>query len=72
MFAVVEQERVQVDGARCIGCGACSTLVPDIFTLCGGRASLVRQPESRVEQDRCAAALLICPSQAIGVRKANA
>lgn len=69
---VVEPERVTVDGACCIRCGACSTLAPDIFTLREGPAQLVRQPTSQAEQDRAAAALLICPSQAIGVRKANA
>ena len=72
MFTVVESDRVMVDGARCIRCGACSTLAPDIFTLRDGPATLLRQPASEHEQDRCAAALLICPSQAIGSRKANA
>lgn len=65
---VVEQDRVTVDQARCMRCAACSTLAPDIFTLREGPAALLRQPASQGERDRCGAALLICPSQAIGAR----
>lgn len=72
MFSVVEQDRVTVDGTRCIRCGACSTLVPGIFSLREGAATLLRQPASEAERDRCAAALLICPSQAIGARTGRA
>lgn len=71
MFALVD-DGVTVDGKQCIRCAACSTLVPVIFTLREGPATVLRQPESQLERERCAAALLICPSQAIGVRKGSA
>ncbi len=69
IFGLVEHDGVTVDRERCIRCAACSTLVPAVFTLREGPVTLLRQPESQLERDRCAAALLICPSQAIGVQK---
>ena len=57
--------RVTIDGERCLRCGACSTVVPAIFTL----AAVRRAPETDEERELVRVAVLVCPSQAIGVSR---
>jgi ferredoxin len=53
---------------RCIRCGACATLAPEVFAL-RSELLVVRQPAGKDEATRAMAALLNCPSQAIGVER---
>jgi ferredoxin len=64
--------RYAVEGSRCVRCAACSTVAPATFVLRDGPAMIVRPPETPGEEERADVALLICPSQAIGVRKERA
>lgn len=53
-----------VDPERCLGCGSCAILAPEVFAVVR-RVRLVRQPVTEAEATACAAAALVCPAQAI-------
>jgi len=65
-------EAFTVSETACLGCGACSSLAPEVFVLRGGTIAIARQPATAVEQTLARAALINCPSSAIGVRSAAA
>ncbi len=54
---------VTASAERCIRCGSCAILAPEIFDV-ARRVVVKRQPEGD-EIARCEAAALICPTQAI-------
>jgi ferredoxin len=56
-----------IDAAKCIRCGACATIIPSVFGSSGGAYALLRQPASRSERELATAALINCPSSAIGI-----
>jgi ferredoxin len=53
-----------VEPERCLGCGSCAILAPGVFAVVR-RVRLVRPPATEAEVTACAAAALICPTQAI-------
>jgi ferredoxin len=53
-----------VEPERCLSCGSCAILAPAVFAVIR-RVRLVRQPATEAEVTACAAAALICPTQAI-------
>ena len=53
-----------VEPERCLSCGSCALLVPGVFAVVR-RVRLVRQPATEAEVTACAAAALVCPTQAI-------
>ena len=53
-----------VEPERCLGCGSCAILAPGVFAVVR-RVRLVLQPATDAEVTACAAAVLICPTQAI-------
>ena len=53
-----------VEPERCLACGSCAILAPGVFAVVR-RVRLVRQPETAAEVTACAAAALVCPTQAI-------
>jgi len=53
-----------VEPERCLGCGSCAILAPEVFAV-ARRVRLVRQPVTEREAAACAAAALVCPTQAI-------
>jgi ferredoxin len=65
----MEADGLTVDRVRCIRCGACSTVAPATFSLREGPVTLLGQPTTPRERELAQAALLICPSHAIGVHK---
>lgn len=56
-----------MNAKRCLRCAACSTLAPELFALRAAGAEAIARPSNDDERDRGMAALLVCPSQAIGV-----
>ena len=56
-----------VETARCVGCGACSTLVPGVFQIEDRCCRVARDPVDE-EGATCDLALLNCPTHAIRVR----
>jgi len=55
---------ISVVPERCLRCGSCAILAPDIFAVVG-RVRLLRQPAGEPERAACEAAALVCPTQAI-------
>ena len=53
-----------VEPERCLGCGSCAILAPQVFSVIR-RVRLLRQPETDAEATACKAAALVCPTQAI-------
>jgi ferredoxin len=53
-----------VEPERCLGCGSCAIIAPEVFAVIR-RVRLVRQPATESETTACAAAALVCPTQAI-------
>lgn len=49
----------------CFRCGACSSLVPEVFAMAEGGARVLRQPATEVERKASEAARINCPGQAI-------
>jgi ferredoxin len=54
----------KVDAARCIRCGSCAVLAPEVFAV-QRRVELVRQPRSMAELAQVRAAAIVCPTGAI-------
>jgi ferredoxin len=55
-----------VEPERCLGCGSCAIIAPDVFTV-ARRVRVLRQPATERETTACRAAALVCPTQAIRV-----
>lgn len=53
-----------VDRERCIACGACAILAPGVFEVVK-KVRMVRPPGDDAERAGCAAAVQVCPTQAI-------
>ena len=50
-----------VDEEKCIGCGACNAVCPEVFEIKDGKASVI----SGKENEDCGKAKEICPVGAI-------
>jgi len=55
--------------ARCIRCGACSSLAPRVFVTTSSACDVQAEPEPGEEAVMAEVALLNCPSNAIQRRK---
>ena len=61
-------KKIYVDKDKCIGCGACVALCPDVFELKDGKAQ-VKKKEVKERGEKCAKnAVDSCPTQAISVK----
>ena len=60
---------VQVDGARCIGCGMCAAAVPAVFGIRGRVSTVLSQPRTAAEEARAFDAANGCPVNAIRARR---
>jgi len=52
--------------SSCIDCGACYTLVPEVFRDAGGHSPVDRQPTGALERRRASMAIIACPTASIG------
>lgn len=50
---------------KCIGCGTCASLAPELFKVEGVPAQLIKQPVTPKEQQKYEEAKAACPVQAI-------
>jgi len=57
--------KVSVDKSKCIGCGACVSMCPDVFEMSDDHKSVVKN--SDCEGCDCKAAASACPVGAITV-----
>lgn len=60
----VRSDDYAVDAGRCIGCAACASLSPGVFSVKSGSCRVLRSGREE-ERTRCRAAVLNCPTHAI-------
>ncbi len=60
---------VTVQQDKCLACGMCTSIAPELFSLETGLATLKKQPDSYTEDDKTLAreASAACPNEAIVV-----
>jgi len=59
--------KVKIDKDKCIGCGTCTALCPEYFTLEGDKAEVIK---AEVDDGSCVAeAQSSCPTLAISVQE---
>ena len=56
---------VQINKEKCIGCGSCEAVAPEIFEIKDGKAVVKKQPETEDETQKAKEAASICPVDAI-------
>jgi len=63
--------KITIDKQKCIGCGSCSAVCPDLFELNEEHKAQAKKEEIESEEEKkCAQeATDICPVQAIKVEK---
>ncbi len=64
---------IKIDKEKCIGCGSCTAVCPELFELSGedNKAQVKEKTEGEAEMsDKCAQeAVDICPVQAIEIEE---
>jgi ferredoxin len=65
---------VTIEDKKCIGCGLCSSVCPEVFgTAKGGKARVIEEAVPPDAVDYCIQAMELCPMEAImAVSTANA
>lgn len=54
-----------VDASRCVRCAACAVAAPGLFEVTRKGTVMRRQPSGEDDVRAAAAAMLVCPAQAI-------
>lgn len=57
--------RVKIDNEKCIGCGLCEEILPEVFTVGMFRARVLRPQLRPAEEEAALSAALNCPARAI-------
>jgi len=58
--------KIEINKSKCIGCGTCTALCPEIFELKGGKAAAKRKESDKACVEEAADS---CPVQAIKLKK---
>jgi ferredoxin len=59
---------VAIDNNKCIGCGLCPSVCPEVFgTARGGKACVIEETVPPDAVDYCIQAMELCPMEAIMV-----
>ena len=59
---------VAIDNNKCIGCGLCAGMCPEVFgTAKGGKAYVIEETVPPVAVDFCIQTIELCPMEAIMV-----
>ncbi len=61
--------KIQINKEKCIGCGACAALLPEIFDIEGGKAIAKKSEINDSEKEKVKDAINGCPVKAIKVAK---
>jgi len=56
---------VRIDKEKCISCGSCEAVTPELFEMKDNKAHVKKQPESEEEINKAKEAIAICPVEAI-------
>lgn len=62
---------VSLNQDKCLSCGMCSSIAPELFSLDTGLVTLKKQPETYTEEDQKLAseAAAACPNEVIEITK---
>ena len=58
--------KLKIDSTKCIGCGACASLCPDVFEMGDDGKSHVKNPEGECDLEKVKSA---CPVGAIEIEE---
>jgi len=65
----MSEYKILIDKEKCIGCGACSAILPDFFEIEGGKARTKKSEIKENEKQKIKDAVSGCPVNAIKVIK---
>lgn len=57
----------EIDNKKCIGCGTCSAMCPEVFEIQAGKATLVNEAPIEDKQECIQEAKQACPVEAISL-----
>lgn len=58
-------KKIKVDKKKCLGCGVCISLCPEVFELEDGKSKVKEKVDLKKHKDSIKEAIQICPVQAI-------
>jgi len=61
--------RLKIDRDKCIGCGSCVSLYPEVFKMVASKAEVKKNVE--VSEKKVAEMISVCPVEAIIEEKKN-
>lgn len=60
---------IKIDISKCVGCGMCMNLCPEVFELKNGRSSVKKNANLEKNKDCIKEAISHCPVQAIEIKQ---
>ncbi|MGC8651080.1 MAG: ferredoxin [Minisyncoccia bacterium] len=61
--------KLKVDTNKCLGCGMCVNMCPEVFEFHNGKSSARKNADLEKNKDCITQAALLCPAQAIKIEK---
>lgn len=61
--------KINIDQEKCIGCGSCTAVCPDVFELDDNSKARLKQGKEEADDKNAQEAADICPVQAIEIEK---
>jgi ferredoxin len=58
-------KKVKIDKQKCLGCGVCISLCPEVFELKDGKSKIKEKADLKKYKDCIKEAIDSCPTQAI-------
>ncbi len=60
--------KINIDKEKCIGCGSCTAVCPDVFELDDNGKAYLKEGGEETDEKCAQEAADICPVQAIGIK----
>ena len=61
--------KLKVDQTKCLGCGMCVNMCPQVFELKNGKSSVKKNADLKKNESCITQAASLCPAQAIKIEK---
>ncbi|NMB92310.1 MAG: ferredoxin [Parcubacteria group bacterium] len=61
--------KVEVNKNKCLGCGMCVNMCPEVFEFKNGKSSVKKNAPIEKNKDCINQAISLCPAQAIKIEK---